>query len=240
MSFSIKIQKIVFQTIFKQKDIQNWSDYKNSILLGLLCINFNRSIENYTFTGKILYVQRSRLKKLVYDTIMLNTNLFKEVKNKNYEPRERYFEISKKDVLDTVEKCVDILVEKQTLSPIKSIDILHESIRNKLYSQIKKSYDDFTVLNEYKLEEGLFIHMKNNLNYGKNHCENYFHDHVKTGKKIIGIVPINSDSIYSANGFKVMDFTEDSRHFIHTHIIDTDTCSFTNKTINAILTIDKP
>ena len=56
----------------------------------------------------------------------------------------------------------------------------------------------------FNIEEGIYILIKNNENI----------------EKIIGIMPINSDSIYSINEtFKIEDFTNKTTHFIHETLI---------------------
>jgi len=69
---------------------------------------------------------------------------------------------------------------------------------------LEQTNNHFKIIENFNCEEGNFILIKNNENI----------------KKIIGIIPINSDSIYSINEtFKIEDFTNKTTHFIHETLI---------------------
>lgn len=84
------------------------------------------------------------------------------------------------------------------------INILHTYLKDELDKELIAKYPHFKIIENINYEEGKFILIKNNENI----------------KKIIGIVPINSDSIYSINEmFKIEDFTNKPTHFIHEKLI---------------------
>jgi len=81
---------------------------------------------------------------------------------------------------------------------------IHEYIKLKLVYHIKINYKKYLIEKEELLEEGIFVLLSNNIN-----------------KKIIGIVPTKTDSIYGNNFdeiYIIKDFTDDIKHFIHTHL----------------------
>ena len=84
------------------------------------------------------------------------------------------------------------------------INNLHIYLKDKLDKELIVKYPHFKIIENVNVEEGNFILIKNNENI----------------EKIIGIMPINSDSIYSINEtFKIEDFTNKTTHFIHETLI---------------------
>lgn len=79
-------------------------------------INFNEKIENYVLSGKLLYVTRPRprMRKILYNSIVLNNNIFIEVGYNSYSVKEPY-DIKQRDVYNFIEECIKILVKKQKL-----------------------------------------------------------------------------------------------------------------------------
>ena len=87
---------------------------------------------------------------------------------------------------------------------ITKINNLHSYLKDELDKELITKYPYFQIIENFNSEEGNFILIKNNENI----------------KKIIGIIPINSDSIYSINEtFKIEDFTNKTTHFIHETLI---------------------
>ena len=87
---------------------------------------------------------------------------------------------------------------------ITKINNLHTYLKDELDKELITKYPHFKIIENFNCEEGNFILIKNNENI----------------KKIIGIIPINSDSIYSINEtFKIKDFTNKTTHFIHETLI---------------------
>ena len=87
---------------------------------------------------------------------------------------------------------------------ITKINNLHTYLKDELDKELITKYPYFKIIENFNSEEGNFILIKNNENI----------------KKIIGIIPINSDSIYSINEtFKIEDFTNKTSHFIHETLI---------------------
>ena len=86
----------------------------------------------------------------------------------------------------------------------QKINNLHKYLKDELDKELITKYPHFKIIENFNCEEGNFILIKNNENF----------------KKIIGIIPINSDSIYSINEtFKIEDFTNKTTHFIHETLI---------------------
>ena len=86
----------------------------------------------------------------------------------------------------------------------QKINNLHKYLKDELDKELITKYPHFKIIENFNCEEGNFILIKNNENI----------------KKIIGIIPINSDSIYSINEtFKIEDFTNKTTHFIHETLI---------------------
>jgi len=84
------------------------------------------------------------------------------------------------------------------------INNLHTYLKDELDKELSAKYPHFKIIENFNSEEGNFILIKNNENI----------------EKIIGIMPINSDSIYSINEtFKIEDFTNKTMHFIHETLI---------------------
>ena len=87
---------------------------------------------------------------------------------------------------------------------ITKINNLHSYLKDELDKELITKYPYFQIIENFNSEEGIYILIKNNENI----------------KKIIGIIPINSDSIYSINEtFKIEDFTNKTSHFIHETLI---------------------
>jgi len=81
---------------------------------------------------------------------------------------------------------------------------LNNLLKDELDKELIAKYPYFKIIENFNCEEGNFILIENNENR----------------KKIIGIIPINSDSIYSINEtFKIKDFTDETTHFIHETLI---------------------
>lgn len=115
MSFNLKIEGIIHHNIFIARDNTDWNNYKINILNNFENnINFTEKIENYIPCGKSLYTTRSRMRQILYDSIVLNTEIFMEVGYDSYKPREQY-NIKHKDIFDFIEECIKILVKKQQL-----------------------------------------------------------------------------------------------------------------------------
>jgi len=51
-------------------------------------INFNEKIENYISSGKSLHVTKIRMRKILYNSIVLNNNIFIEVGYGSYSIKE--------------------------------------------------------------------------------------------------------------------------------------------------------
>ena len=87
---------------------------------------------------------------------------------------------------------------------ITKINNLHTYLKDELDKELITKYPYFKIIENFNSEEGIYILIKNNENI----------------EKIIGIIPINSDSIYSINEtFKIEDFTNKTTHFIHETLI---------------------
>ena len=120
MSFNLKVEGIIGSVIFTERNIIDWNEYKTNILNNLNNINFNEKIENYISSGKTkaecksLYVTKKRMRKILYDSIVLNNNIFIEVGYNSYSVKEQY-DIKQKDVYNFIEDCIKILVRKQQL-----------------------------------------------------------------------------------------------------------------------------
>ncbi len=114
MSFNLKIEGIIQHNIFTERNIIDWDEYKNNILNNFNNINFTEQIENYIPCDKSLYTTRPRMRKILYDSIVLNTKIFMEVRYSSYQPKEQY-DIKHGNIYDFIEECVKILVKKQQL-----------------------------------------------------------------------------------------------------------------------------
>ena len=114
MSFNLKIQGIIEHNIFTEKHIADWNVYKINILNNFNNINFTEQIENYIPCDKSLYTTRPRMRKILYDSIVLNTKIFMEVGYSSYQPKEQ-FNITHSNIYDFIEECIKILVKKQQL-----------------------------------------------------------------------------------------------------------------------------
>ena len=114
MSFNLKVEGIIVSVIFTERNIIDWNEYKINILNNLNNINFNEKIENYISSGKLLHVTRPRMRIILYNSIVLNKNIFKEVGYGSYSIKEQY-DIKQRDVYNFIEECIKILVKKQKL-----------------------------------------------------------------------------------------------------------------------------
>ena len=114
MSFNLKVEGIIVSVIFTERNIIDWNEYKINILNNLNNINFNEKIENYISYGKSLHVTKIRMRKILYNSIVLNNNIFIEVKYGSYSIKEQY-DIKQQDVYNFIEECIKILVKKQKL-----------------------------------------------------------------------------------------------------------------------------
>ena len=72
----------------------------------------NNDIENYISSGRSLYVTRPRMRLVLYDSIVLNNNIFLEVGYNSYQPKEQY-NIKHHDIYGFIDECIKILVKKQ-------------------------------------------------------------------------------------------------------------------------------
>jgi hypothetical protein len=114
MSFNLKVEGIIVSVIFTERNIIDWNEYKINILNNLNNINFNEKIENYISYGKSLHVTKIRMRKILYNSIVLNNNIFIEVGYGSYSIKEQY-DIKQRDVYNFIEECIKILVKKQKL-----------------------------------------------------------------------------------------------------------------------------
>jgi len=119
MSFNLKIEGIISHSILTTINNIAWDDYKNDITNNLNNIDLNNDIENYEpADGRSLYVTRPRMRVVLYNSIVLNKNIFLEVGYNSYQPKEQY-NIRHKDIYDFIEECIKILVKKQQGKQIK-------------------------------------------------------------------------------------------------------------------------
>jgi len=114
MSFNLIVEGIIVSNIFSESKVIDWNEYKINILNNINNINFNEKIENYISSGKTLHVTRQRMRKILYDSIVLNNNIFIEIGYDSYSIKEQY-NIKQRDVYIFIEECIKILVKKQQL-----------------------------------------------------------------------------------------------------------------------------
>jgi hypothetical protein len=114
MSFNLIVEGIIVSNIFSESKVIDWNEYKINILNNINNINFNEKIENYISSGKTLHVTRKRMRKILYDSIVLNNNIFIEIGYDSYSIKEQY-NIKQRDVYIFIEECIKILVKKQQL-----------------------------------------------------------------------------------------------------------------------------
>jgi hypothetical protein len=131
MSFNLIVEGIIVSNIFTESKVIDWNEYKINILNNLNNINFNEKIENYISSGKTnelcslvpsptkaecksLHVTKKRMRKILYDSIVLNNNIFIEIGYDSYSIKEQY-NIKQRDVYIFIEECIKILVKKQQL-----------------------------------------------------------------------------------------------------------------------------
>lgn len=103
---NLKIEGKISHIIFSKRNIQDWNDYKTNIIRDL------NDIDNYEPCERILYVTRPRMRIVLYNSIILNNNIFTEVGYNSYQPKEQY-NIKHSDIYDFIEECIKILVKKQ-------------------------------------------------------------------------------------------------------------------------------
>ena len=90
---------------------------------------------------------------------------------------------------------------------------IEECIKLKLVYHIKINFQTYNIIKEYYVKEGIFVLIDNNIN-----------------KKILGIVPTKTESIYGKQFFhkdkylytfdeiyEIRDFTDNVHHFIYDH-----------------------
>ena len=104
MSFNLKVEGIIESVIFTERNIIDWNEYKINILNNLNNINFNEKIENYVSSGKLLYVKRPRMRKILYN------NIFIEVGYNSYSVKEQY-DIKQEDIYNFIEECIKIILK---------------------------------------------------------------------------------------------------------------------------------
>lgn len=109
---NLKIEGKISHIIFSKSNIQDWNDYKTNIIRDLSSIDLNTSIDNYEPCERILYVTRPRMRVVLYNSIVLNNNIFIEVGYNSYQPKDQY-NIKHSDIYDFIEECIKILVKKQ-------------------------------------------------------------------------------------------------------------------------------
>ena len=115
MSFNLKVEGIVGSVIFRERNITDWNEYKINILNNLNNINFNENIDDYISAGRSLQLTtRPRMRRILYNSIVLNNNIFIEVGYDSYSIKEHY-DIKEQDVYNFIEECIKILVRKQQL-----------------------------------------------------------------------------------------------------------------------------
>ena len=119
MSINLKIEGIICHNIFIETNIINWDQYKNNILINFHNINFYEQIEDYI--PNTLYVSRQRMRKILYDSIVLNNKIFIEVGYNSYQPKEQY-NIKQRDIYNFIEECIEILVKKQKIIAVNTIE----------------------------------------------------------------------------------------------------------------------
>jgi hypothetical protein len=113
MSFNLKIEGIIGHSIFTTRNNTVWDDYKNDIINNFNNLNLNNNIENYEPAGgRSLYVSRPRMRVVLYNSIVLNNNIFLEVGYNSYKPKEQY-NIEHQDIYGFIEECIKLLVKKQ-------------------------------------------------------------------------------------------------------------------------------
>jgi hypothetical protein len=95
----------------------DWNEYKINILNNFENnINFSNQIENYVPPeGTKLHLPRQRMRKLLYNCIVLNKHIFEEVGYDIYQSKEQY-DVTHKDIFDFIEECINLLVKKQQLN----------------------------------------------------------------------------------------------------------------------------
>jgi hypothetical protein len=104
---------------------------------------------------------------------------------------------------------------------------LHKRLCERLYTYVATNYPKFTNKRKCCFEDGCFALIVN-----KNGNDD---------EKIIGIVPVNTSSIYSLNEtFELAEFTENLTHFIHNNIIIKRKPLIVCDQLGGILCVDRP
>jgi len=109
---NFKIEGIIHHCVSIARNTIDWNDYKNNIINNINNINLYSEIENYIPCKKSLHVTRPRMRVLLYNSIVLNNNIFMEVGYNSYLPKEQY-DIKQRDIYNFIEECIKILVKKQ-------------------------------------------------------------------------------------------------------------------------------
>jgi hypothetical protein len=114
MTINQQIEEIVSHIINSQKNIDDWEEYEENIIRNFELVNFQKIIENYKpCEFQTIYISNYNMSGILYKNIVLNDNLFIELfKNSRYPKKECNF--TGNDVWNLIEKCVNILVKKQT------------------------------------------------------------------------------------------------------------------------------
>jgi hypothetical protein len=113
MNYYSKIEDAIFNNIFSERDVVDWKQYKDNVILNFNNINFTESIENYIPCQRKLYITRPKMREILHCRLtQLNDNIFQEVNYDTYAPRQEY-DICFKDICDFIEECVKILSRNQ-------------------------------------------------------------------------------------------------------------------------------
>lgn len=108
-----KIEGIIFNHVFAERNITDWEIYKNNILRNFNSINYFESIENYVPCQRKLYITRPKLRGILHLRLLqLNKNIFEEVGYEHYQPRKE-FKITFQEICSFIEECIYILANKQ-------------------------------------------------------------------------------------------------------------------------------
>lgn len=107
-----KVRGEIHRAIFKNRNEEDWENYKLEIIKSLNEINLKEKIENYEACGRALWVKRPEMRTLIRGIVYLNRNIFKEVGHETYLPKTGY-NISWEEINDLIEYCVKLLVKKQ-------------------------------------------------------------------------------------------------------------------------------
>ena len=113
VSYYSKIEDIIFNNIYQERNITDWKQYKDNVINNFNNINFIESIENYIPCQRKLHITKPKMRLMLHCRLsQLNKNIFQEVNYDTYDPRIEY-NINFRDICDFVEECVVILARKQ-------------------------------------------------------------------------------------------------------------------------------